>query len=58
MKRMSPGKRKKNYILLALLLITIALLISVSIYCYLLKFQIPFCNTSNKLEKFCIDSTN
>ena len=32
-------KTQKFYILLAFLLITIALLIAVSIYCYLIKFQ-------------------
>ena len=43
MKRKQPVKGKKIeilfYILLALLLITIALLISVSIYCYRIKYQ-------------------
>ena len=47
------------YILLKFLLITIALLIAVSIYCYLIKHQtkhlLPFHNTNNKLNKFCID---
>ena len=61
-------KKKKNcktqnfYILLAFLLITIALLIAVSIYCYLIKYQrkhlLPCHNTNNKLDKFCIDSIN
>ena len=32
-------KRQNFYILLALLLITIALLIAVSIYCYLIKYR-------------------
>ena len=50
------------YILLAFLLTTIALLIPVSIYCYLIKYRVknlsPFHNTSNKLNKFCINSIN
>ena len=37
MKRKQPVKTQNFYILLALLLITIALLIAVSIYCYLIK---------------------
>ena len=53
-------KTKSFYVLLAFLLITIALLITVSIYCYLIKYRVknlvPFHNTSNKLNKFCIDS--
>ena len=44
------------YILLPSLLITIALLIAVSIYCYLIKYQgkhlLPFHNTNNKSNKF------
>ena len=46
----------------SLFLITITLLISVSIYCYLIKYQgkdlLIFPNTNNKLNKFCIDSIN
>ena len=42
-------KMQSFYILLAFLLITIALLIAVSIYCYLIKYQrkhlLPFHNT-------------
>ena len=44
------------YILLAFLLITTALLIAVSIYCYLIKYQIkqkhlfPFHDTNNGLK--------
>ena len=53
-------KAMNFYILLVLLLITIALLLVVSIYCYLIKYQgkhlLPFHNTNNKLNKFCIDS--
>ena len=44
------GKTQNFRILLALLLITIALLIAVSIYCYLIKYQakqlLPFCYTN------------
>ena len=45
------------YILLAFLLIIIALLIAVSIYCYLVKYQakqkhlLPFHNTNNELKE-------
>ena len=48
-------KEQNFYLLLAFLLITIALLISVSIYCYLIKYRakqkhlLPFNNT--KLNK-------
>ena len=55
-------KTKNFYIFLAFLLITIALLIAVSIYDYLIKYQrihlLPFHNTNNKLNKFYIDSRN
>ena len=51
---MQPVKQK-FYILLAFLLITIALLISVSIYCYLIKYRAkqkkrlsPFHDTKNE----------
>ena len=50
-------KTKNFYILLAFLLITIALLISVSIYCYLIKYKakqkhlLPFYVTNNKLKE-------
>ena len=50
-------KIQNFYILLAFLLITIALLISVSIYCYLIKYQakqkhlIPFHDTNNELKQ-------
>ena len=50
----------KNFsILLALLLITIALLIAVSIYCCLIKDKakkhlLLFHETNNKFKKFCI----
>ena len=50
------------YILLKFLLITVALLMAVSIYGYLIKYQaknlLPFHNTNNKLNKFCVDSIN
>ena len=55
MKRTQPVKCKK--FLLAFLLITIALLIAVSIYCYLIKhiaiekYLFPFHDTNNKLKK-------
>ena len=48
-------KTQNFYILLAFLLITIALLIAVSIYCYLIKYQakqkhlLPFHVKNNKL---------
>ena len=48
---------KSFYILLALLLITIALLIAVSIYCYLIKYEakqkhlLPFCVINNELKE-------
>ena len=55
-------KTQNFYILLVFLLITIALLIAVSIYCYLTKYQgkflLPFHNTIKKLNKFHIDSIN
>ena len=47
----------KFYILLAFLLIAITLLISVSIYCYLIKYQakqkhlLPFRDTNNELRE-------
>ena len=50
-------KTQNFYILLAFLLITIALLIAVSIYCYLIKYRakqkhlLPFHNTNNELIK-------
>ena len=50
-------KKQNFYILLAFLLITIALLIAVSIYCYLIKYQakqkhlLPFHVTNNELKE-------
>ena len=50
-------KMQSLYILLAFLLITIALLIALSIYCYFVKYQakkkhlLPFHNTNNKLRE-------
>ena len=38
MKKKQPAKHKNLYILLAFLLITIALLITVSLYCYLIRY--------------------
>ena len=53
-------KMKKFYALLVFLLITIALLIAVSIYFYLIKYLtknlFPFHYA--KLKQFCIDSIN
>ena len=49
-------KAQHFYILLAFLLITIAVLIAVSIYCYLIKYRakqkplLPFHITNNKLK--------
>ena len=49
-------------LLLAFLLITIALLITISIYCYLIKYWakqkhlFPFHDTNNKLKKFCVNN--
>ena len=55
-------KTKNFCILLAFLLSTIALLIAVSIYSYLIKYQrkhlFPFQNTNNKSNKFYINSIN
>ena len=55
-------KAQSFYIVLAFLLITVTLLIAVRIYCYLIKYRLknllPFHNTNNKLNKFCIDSMN
>ena len=48
---------KKFYLLVVFLLITIALLIAVSIYCYLIKYRakqkclLPFNFTNNKLKE-------
>ena len=50
-------KTPNFYILLAFLSITIALLIAVSIYCYLINYQakqkklLPFHDTNNKLKQ-------
>ena len=55
-------KTQSFYILFAFLLIIIALLIAVSIYCYLIKYRaknlLPFHDTNNKLNTICIDSIN
>ena len=55
-------KRHNFYILLAFLLITIALLIAVSIYCYLIKYWrkhlLAFHNRDNKLNNFYMDGVN
>ena len=57
-------KTQNFYIPLAFLLITIALLIAVSIYCYLMKYQVkqkhllPFYITNTKLKEFYIYTIN
>ena len=55
-------KTQSLYILLTYLLIAITLLIAVSIYCYLIRYQAknlsPFHNTNNKLNNFYINSIN
>ena len=55
-------KIQNFYIFLVFLLITIVSLIAVSIYCYLIKYQIKyllaFHNTNNKWNKFYNDSIN
>ena len=57
-------KTQNFYILFAFLLITIALLIAVIIYCYLIKYQakqkhlLPFHDTNNELSKLYIDNIN
>ena len=56
-------KMQNFYILLAFSLITIALLLTVSNDCYLIKYQakqkhsLPFHDTNNELYKFYIDNT-
>ena len=53
-------KTQSFYILLAFLFVTIALLITVSISCYLTKYRaknlLPF--HDSKLKQFCMDSKN
>ena len=53
-------KTQSFYILLAFLFVTTALLITVSISCYLTKYRVknllPF--HDSKLKQFCIDSKN
>ena len=51
-------KTQSFYILLTFLLITIALLIAVNIYCYVIKYQgkLPFRDI--KLLQFCFGSIN
>ena len=57
MKKNITCKTQNLYILLAFLLITIALLIAVSIYCYLIKYQakqkhlLPFHVTNDELRE-------
>ena len=56
------SKTQSLYILLTFSLIAIALLIAVSIYCYLIRCQaknlLPFHNINNKLNNFYINSIN
>ena len=60
MKKM--GSVRKFFILFAFLSITIALLIGVSIYCYLVKYKskqkhlLPFYVTNDKWKKLCINN--
>ena len=55
-------KTQNFYILLAFLLITVALLVAVSIYCYLIKYRtkqnylLPF--HDSKLKQVYINNTN
>ena len=55
-------KTQNFYVLLAFVLITVALLIAVNIYCYLIKYQgkhlLLFRNTNNKSNKFYTNSIN
>ena len=57
-------KTQNFYILLSFLLITIALLIAVSIYCYLIEYRVkqkhllPFHVTNNELKELCINNIN
>ena len=61
MKKNITCKPQSFYILLNFLLITITLLIAISIYCYLIKYQakqkhLPF--DDSKLKRFCVVSIN
>ena len=57
-------KTQNFYILLSFFLINIALLIAVTIYCYLIqyrakqKYLLPFHDTNNELNKLCINNIN
>ena len=55
-------KIQNFYILISLLSIAIVLLITISVYCCLIKYQgkhlLLLHNTNNKLNAFCIDSIN
>ena len=57
MKKKATCKTQHFHILLAFLLITIALLIAFSIYCYLIKYRakqknlLPFHDTHNELKQ-------
>ena len=62
MKRKESVKHRISIFYLLFLIITIALLIAVNIYCYVIKYQkkhlLPLHNTNNELIKFYIDSIN
>ena len=64
MKKNVNSKTQNLYILFAFLLITIALLIAVDIYCYLVKYQakqkylLPFSVKNNELSFENLDSNN
>ena len=64
MKKKVACKTQISYIFLAFLLIFITLLIAVSIYCYLRKYQttqkhlLSFHITNNKPKEFDIDNIN
>ena len=58
-KKSNLQKTHSFYILLAFVLITIVLLIVISIYCYLIKYQakdlLPFQDTNDKWNKFFVN---
>ena len=58
MKKKQPAKHKNLYILLAFLLITIALLITVSLYCYLIRYWTKKKIFQNVKKKLCINNIN
>ena len=62
MKKKKPCETQSFNVLLTVLLITIALLIAVNIYCYMIKYRakqkhlFPF--HDSKLKQFCVGSIN